>query len=194
MHNVRIDGLSPANKYRYRIYSQEVVSHESYIIKYGDINASRAYNAELPSFTTLDKNTSQVRFAIVNDIHQKNDVLKKLLSQINWKNNDLVFFNGDMQNNSRNEDQIFSSFMDTAISIFADRHPMFYARGNHETRGEFASQFPRYCPTETGKLYYILRTGPVCFIVLDTGEDKPDSDIEYSNIADFDAYRTQQAA
>lgn len=38
-----------------------------------------------------------------------------------------------------------------------------------------------------------MRQGPVCFIFLDTGEDKPDSDIEYSGITDYDRYRTEQA-
>lgn len=42
-------------------------------------------------------------------------------------------------------------------------------------------------------MYYMFRQGPVCFIVLDTGEDKPDSDIEYSGITDYDNYRTEQA-
>ncbi|WP_333864815.1 metallophosphoesterase family protein, partial [Chitinophaga sp.] len=103
----------------------------------------------LPTFTTNDPKATQVSFAVVNDIHQQNDVMKKLLGQVDWNNNQLVFFNGDMQNNSRSEAQIFSSFMDTAISVFADRIPMYYARGNHETRGEFASQFPRYFPSAT---------------------------------------------
>ena len=31
-------------------------------------------------------------------------------------------------------------------------------------------------------LYYAFRQGPVYCIVLDTGEDKPDSDIEYAGI------------
>lgn len=194
VHNVRIDGLKPATKYRYRVYTQEVLSHESYVVKYGSIAADEVFRARLPEFTTNDSKAAQVQFAVINDIHQKNDVIRKLLGQVNWKENQLVFFNGDMQNNSRSEEQIFTSFMDTADSIFADRIPMYYARGNHETRGEFAAEFPRYFPTETGKLYYLLRTGPVCFVVLDTGEDKPDSDIEYTGIADYDAYRTQQAA
>ncbi|WP_109699645.1 purple acid phosphatase family protein [Chitinophaga deserti] len=193
VHNVRIEGLKPATKYRYRIYAQEVLSHESYIVKYGNIAASAAYRAELPTFTTSDPKATSTQFAIVNDIHQQNDVLKKLLGQVDWQANKLVFFNGDMQNNSRNEAQIFSSYMDTAISIFASQVPMYYARGNHESRGEFANEFPRYFPTANGKLYYLLRSGPVCFVVLDTGEDKPDSDIEYSGTADYDAYRTQQA-
>ena len=194
VHNVRIDGLKPATTYRYRVYSQEVLSHESHIVQYGNVAATRAYRAKLPAFTTNNKAAETLNFAVINDIHQRNDVMKTLLSRVDWKNADCVFFNGDMQNNSRNEEQIFTSFMDTATQIFADHIHMYYARGNHETRGEFASEFPKYFPTESGRLYYILRNGPVCFVVLDTGEDKPDSDIEYSGITDFDEYRTQQAA
>lgn len=194
VHNVRIDGLQPATTYRYRIYSQEVVSHESYIVQYGTVAAARAYQAKLPTFTTISKTADTIGFAVINDIHQRNEVMKTLLNQVDWKQTDMVFFNGDMQNNSRSEEQIFTSFMDTATSLFADHIPMYYARGNHETRAEFATAFPRYFPTVSGKLYYLVRIGPICFVVLDTGEDKPDSDIEYSGISDFDEYRIQQAA
>jgi len=194
VHNVRIEGLKPATTYRYRIYSQEVLSHESYMVHYGNVAATRAFGVRLPTFTTNSKAADALNFAVINDIHQRNGVMKTLLNQVDWKTTNCVFFNGDMQNNSRSEEQIFTSFMDTATQIFADHIPMYYARGNHETRGEFASEFPKYFPTESGRLYYIARNGPICFVVLDTGEDKPDSDIEYSAIADFDEYRTQQAA
>ena len=42
-------------------------------------------------------------------------------------------------------------------------------------------------------LPYCFQDGPVFFLVLDGGEDKPDSDIEYSELAHFDDYRTRQA-
>ena len=35
--------------------------------------------------------------------------------------------------------------------------------------------------------------GPAAFLVLDCGEDKPDSDIEYGGTAAYDAYREQMA-
>src|SRR5690606_11752660 len=57
----------------------------------------------------------------------------------------------------------------------------------------FADKIAAYFPTKSGNLYYLLRRGPVCFVVLDSGEDKPDSDIEYSGIVNFDEYRTKQA-
>jgi molybdopterin synthase catalytic subunit len=39
----------------------------------------------------------------------------------------------------------------------------------------------------------MFKQGPVCFVVLDCGEDKPDSDLEYSSIVAFDNYRTIQS-
>src|SRR5690606_25547121 len=110
-----------------------------------------------------------------------------------FKKTDLVFFNGDMANDLRSEDQMFSDFMDTGVKVFASEIPMYTARGNHETRGQYASPFPDYFVTTTGQLYYLVRRGPICFVVLDCGEDKPDSDIEYSGIVNMDYYRSEQA-
>jgi predicted phosphohydrolase len=70
---------------------------------------------------------------------------------------------------------------------------MYYTRGNHETRGAFAPSFHDYFSTKEEKLYYTFRQGPICFVVLDSGEDKPDTDIEYYGITDYDGYRTEQA-
>ncbi len=194
LHNVNIGGLAPATTYRYRIYSQEVLTHENHFVQYGKVDASAAYRVQLPTFTTNNKKAAEIHFAVVNDIHERNDVLKTLLNQLDWKQVNMVFFNGDMINNCRNEEQIFTSFMYTAVALFAQKIPMYYARGNHETRGEYAAAFSKYFPAPSGKLYYLLRSGPVCFVVLDTGEDKPDTDMEYSGITNFDAYRDEQAA
>jgi hypothetical protein len=99
-----------------------------------------------------------------------------------------------MVNDFRSEDQLFGDFMETAVRIFAKEKSMYYARGNHETRGNFANEFPKYFASPSGKLYYLLRQGPVCFVVLECGEDKPDSDIEYSGIVAFDQYRDTELA
>ena len=70
---------------------------------------------------------------------------------------------------------------------------MYYTRGNHETRGAFATEFQRYFSPKEENIYYTFRQGPICFVILDTGEDKPDSDIEYAGITVYDEYRTEQA-
>lgn len=192
LHIVDLTGLSPHTRYRYRIFSQEVLSHKWIELDYGRTVGTRVFGATPPSFFTNDYNKKEVSFLMVNDIHERNEMLKNLLKGTDWKNTDFVLFNGDMVSSSRSEEQVFAGFMDTAVKLFAGQIPMYYARGNHETRGEFASRFADYFPGAANKLYYVFRQGPVAFIVLDSGEDKPDDDIEYGGITDFDEYRTAQ--
>lgn len=193
LHKVTLRDLTPGVNYRYRIYSQEVIKHEGTNVQYGVVAASNVYRRKPLVFSTSDAKRDELQFAVINDIHGRTDLMHNLLSQLDWKKTDMVLFNGDMVSDFRSEDQLFAHFMDTAVSIFAGETPVYYARGNHETRGNFANAFPEYFPTTTGNLYYLLRKGPVCFVVLDCGEDKPDSDIEYSGIVLMDDYRTQQA-
>lgn len=192
LHRVRIEGLDPGTTYRYRIFSKEVLGYQGHRIMYGNIASSDVYSKKPFSFTTLDKNKSEINFKMVNDIHNRADMLSDMLRDVNRENTDLVLFNGDMVSTMTNEEVIFEGFMDSVITLFAKEVPIFYARGNHETRGPFSIRFADYFPTTTNNLYYTFRQGPVQFIMLDGGEDKPDSDIEYSELSQYDAYRTKQ--
>lgn len=193
VHKVTLKGLKPGTTYRYRVYSQEVLSHIGAKVKYGNVAATQVYRQAPLRFKTAPSSQKEVVFGVINDIHGRNEVMEKLLANLDFKKTDLVFFNGDMANDLRSEDQMFSDFMDTGVKVFASEIPMYYARGNHETRGQYASPFPDYFVTTTGQLYYLVRRGPICFVVLDCGEDKPDSDIEYSGIVNMDYYRSEQA-
>ena len=192
LHALKIKGLTPGTTYRYRIYSQEVLSHEGISVLYGRVAASDVYGQKPLTFTTCDPNKKEVSFAMINDIHGRENMITKLLNVASYKDKDLVIFNGDMVSVFKDRETIFNGFMKESIELFAKEKPMYYARGNHETRGEFATSFQHYFSPKEPFLYYIFRQGPVCFIMLDTGEDKPDSDIEYSGITDYDSYRTEQ--
>ncbi|MFZ4262233.1 metallophosphoesterase [Sphingobacterium sp. HJSM2_6] len=192
VHQVNISGLKPGTTYRYRVYNQEVLKHEGTRVQYGDFAATNVYREQPLKFKTPGP-SAEVSFAVVNDIHGKNEVLRNLIKQVDIPKTDFVVFNGDMVDNLLSENQMYGGFMDTAIALFASEKPMYYARGNHETRGSFATAYPKYFPTSSGELYYLFNYGEACILVLDCGEDKPDSDIEYSGIVDMDAYRSQQA-
>jgi predicted phosphodiesterase len=193
VHAVKVRGLKPATRYRYRILSQEVREHRSWHVYYGDIAASDVYNKEPLSFVTLSDNSKELHFSMFNDIHGRSNVLEKMFGVVNPQQQDMVFFNGDMVSLMNNAEDLFTGFMDVSVKAFASTTPMYYSRGNHETRGSFASSFQNYFSPLNPELYFLVRNGPVCFVVLDCGEDKPDSDLEYCNITDYDAYRSQQA-
>ena len=77
--------------------------------------------------------------------------------------------------------------------MFASEIPFYYTRGNHETRGTCAHRFHDYFSVGKPNIYYTFRQGPVFFVILDSGEDKADNDIEYYGLVDYDNYRTKQA-
>lgn len=192
LHEIKLSKLKPNTTYRYRVFVQEVLKHEGTKVLYGKTVATNVYGQQPLRFTT-NGDREQISFAVINDIHGRNDVLKKMVNQLDLKATDFIVYNGDMMDNLLSEQHMFSGFMDTTTALFASQIPMYYARGNHETRGPFAFEYSKYFPTNSGKLYYSFTIGEACFIVLDCGEDKPDSDFEYSGIVAMDQYRSEQA-
>ena len=193
VHSVKLTNLKPGTKYRYRVFSQEVMWRESYNIFYGKVASTAVYRAGPLAFITNDFTKNEITFSQINDIHGRSDMMKKLLEIAEPAKNDLIFFNGDMVSSVNNQQELFDGFMDVGVDMFAKEIPMYYCRGNHETRGPFATEFQTYFSPLNPELYFLVRQGPVCFVVLDCGEDKPDSDIEYSGITVYDQYRTQEA-
>jgi hypothetical protein len=119
--------------------------------------------------------------------------MKDVCKNIDFKDIDMVIFNGDMSSTINSEEQLFSDFIDPSVETFASRVPILFTRGNHETRGTYADYLMDYFPMESKTIYQLVNVGKVSFLMLDCGEDKPDSDIEYSGLADFDAYRLAEA-
>lgn len=192
LHAVRVTGLKPGTNYRYRVFSRDATwLYKTAYVTYGKTVAT--YESDKYSFTTYSPEKKDVNFLMLNDIHGKSDFMKELCAGVDFKELDFVTFNGDMLNWMVGEEELFQGFMDSAVSLFATRVPLMYPRGNHETRGIFAHKFTDYYPTTTGKIYQVYYHGGICFLVLDGGEDKPDSDIEYSETSDYDAYREEQA-
>lgn len=193
IHTVKLTGLKPGTRYRYRVCVQEILDHKGHKVTYGEIASTDVYGKKPLSFITNDASKKEISFVMVNDIHGRNEVLENMIGQCDLENTDLFLFNGDLVSVSNSEEQIFSGFMDKSVELFAGSVPMYYCRGNHETRGPMAPNFKQYFNPKEDELYYMFRQGPVCFIVLDCGEDKPDSDVEYYGITAYDGYRTQQA-
>jgi predicted phosphodiesterase len=191
LHKVTVKGLEKGTSYLYRVYAREVLDATTRDTKFGKTVATDGHRRPL-KFKTFDSSTKEARFAVINDIHADNRKLETLLNHADRKNTDFIFYNGDMMSELDSEALMFKGFINTSVKIFASRIPFFMARGNHETRGPFSTEYMNYFPSSTGKPYYHFRHGPAFFIVLDSGEDKPDSDIEYGGLSAFDSYREEQ--
>jgi predicted phosphodiesterase len=193
LHSVRLTGLNPNTVYRYRVASHEVKNHGAYTSEYGAYATDFVYDRPAKQFRTLNPQKPETSFLIYNDVHERPYLLEQLGKYVDCKNKDLVIFNGDMMNYFQHDSVFFKGFMDEAVRLFAAEKPLYYVRGNHETRGPVAEYFKNYvCPRQPN-LYFTWQQGPVFFIALDTGEDKPDNDFEYSGFTDYDNYRTAEA-
>ena len=192
LHAIKIDGLKPDTLYNYRAFSKKVMFEQGEATYYGFTASTKVYRKEPLKFRTLGSAKKKIRFSVLNDTHERVKYIKNMLSVVPEKT-DFLLLNGDMVSNIVSRDKFLSSFVDDFAAFCANGTPMFYARGNHETRGNLAMDILEYFPTDTNKTYYPFKVGPAMFVVLDSGEDKPDSDIEYFDRADFDNFRERQA-
>ena len=193
VHQITIKGLEPGHKYCYSVSSKEVLHTKRNRVHYGDVVTARIYGRKFPGFYTLDPKKESTQFIVLNDIHAKQEKMDALLNTFEKGKTDMVFYNGDMVSHVPNVDILFDGFVNASINLFAKQTPFYLVRGNHETRGIFATNFLDYFPTPTGKTYFTLKHGNVFFIILDGGEDKPDSDLEYYETAVYDQFRHEEA-
>lgn len=193
VHAVRLTGLKRATAYRYRVLSTEVLKREAWHVVWGYTAATDVYSRAPLKFITLDESKPETSFCMLNDIHERKEMIEPLLVKAEYKDADMVIYNGDMVSILPDAEKLFTGFLDESIRIFAAVKPFYYVRGNHETRGAGAPLFHDYVCPRSEHLYFMWRQGPVCFIALDTGEDKPDNDLEYAGINTYDEYRSEQA-
>ena len=187
-HIVRIAGLAPGKAYKYRVVTKEIREFKPYEVVYGDTAVG-----EIHEFKTLDPHKPSVRFQVFQDIHSDIALLGSLFGIDGWETADLLFFNGDTMDALESEAGIFDGFLDFSVGRFARDIPFIYVRGNHDARGVMARRMEEYFPTRDGRFYGSFDQGPVRFVVLDGGEDKPDDSPVYAGLADFDRYRLEQA-
>ena len=196
LHVVTVSGLEPATTYRYRVMQNGVLVNEGRKrVIFGEGFGSDILRHKPFEVTTLDRSKSEVAFSVVNDMHEHDSILRVLYKDVKPGKYDFVCFNGDMLSSMESEKQLFEGYLNSAAELLTPAGiPIFATRGNHENRGSFSPRFLDYFPTSTGEVYYTFRQGPAYFVVLDCGEDKPDSDIRYYGLGDWDAYRQREAA
>lgn len=190
--------------FRYRAFSQEITSNKGGRTMYGRVASTRIFAYRHIYVNTLNYNKKSVNFILMNDQHGNvegvYDLLNKRISKAkrsdkHWSA-DAVFFVGDMAA-SVDEKQVsvfnkisggvnnYPKYKETPLHEV----PAFMTRGVNESVGKLGMNYMSQFPTSTGKPYYTVRYGSVCFIVLDSGCDQKDK----TTNNDFEAYRKEQA-
>lgn len=187
--SVRAAKLQPNTTYQYRIRAKEIKSFQPYKVVFGDSIMSRWY-----TFSTLNPQQKGGSIFVTSDMHTQPQLLKNLLELCDYKTCTSFFYAGDMMSYMQHGgEHPFTSFIDVSVDMFASSIPFELVRGNHETRGDLAREFPSFFPKTNGKLYGSYLLGDVMVVMLDTGEDKAESHPVYADLTDYEAYRTEQA-
>ncbi len=187
VHKVVLTGLNPGAVYRYRVVSRDILTFGSNKVEFGE-----TLRSDLQEFRTFDRRKEDLSFLVFNDVHDSPATIPDMLKVNAGRPYEFVVLNGDSVSGFDRESRV-TAILDQAVSSFATRIPLIWGRGNHETRGGFARQFQAYVSSPNGRYFYSFDHGPVHFIVLDTGEDKTDSHVEYSGLVDFTSYRREEA-
>lgn len=185
---IKIGSLKPATTYQYRIISKQVLDFQPYKVTFGEEITTEWYE-----FKTFDPEAREFSFVAMNDTHDSADKCRRLFERVPLDSAQMVFYVGDILNYIASEEQAYSSFIDVAVEKFATSRPFAVVRGNHETRGKFARGYSDYvCNTAEGKFYGFYCFGDTAVVMLDSGEDKPDTHSVYAGFVAFDEYRLEQ--
>ena len=168
----------------YKVGSQNVTFKFGYSASKGKTVESKEYN-----FKGIEKE-DDIKILCISDIHYMEKEMFESLEYFT-EEPDLIAYLGDITSDLITKDQFADYILKDAHDLSGGEIPVVYTRGNHETRGEFASQLIDYFAMETDEFYYTFEFGPLSAIVLDSGEDKEDDHKEYSGLVDFAGYREQ---
>lgn len=132
-----------------------------------------------------------IRLLLLTDIHEKEAMVRESLKYFT-EDYDMLIMLGDIASSFMVKEKFTKVILRDAAEFSKGEIPVIYTRGNHETRGEYASQLLRYFPTSTGEFFFTFDFGALSAVVLDSGEDKEDDHREYSGLIDFHSYREKE--
>lgn len=187
LHKVRIDSLQPGQKYYYRVCSQEILLYQAYKKVFGNTAQSSFSEFTLPA---ADADTFTA--VVFNDLHQHTQTFRALCKQIQNIDYDFVVFNGDCVDDPVDHNQATTFISELTEGVHSDRIPAFFMRGNHEIRNAYSIGLRNHYDYVGDKTYGSFNWGDTRIVMLDCGEDKPDSHWVYYGLNDFTQLRNEQ--
>lgn len=140
-------------------------------------------------FKPLEK-TEGINITYISDTHGRVD-LPTSAGGYFGDDLDLLILGGDIADHS-GEVENFKTLFNIAGNITEGKLPCIFSRGNHDLRGQCAEMLADYTPTNGGRSYYTVRTGPIWSLVLDCGEDKADASEEYGHTVACHDFRLRE--
>lgn len=176
---VRIGGMRSGKRHALRV-----------VVEAADGEKAREESA-WKNFRTLDPAGAEAHFVVWNDTHDNHETIRALHEATPAA--DFLLWNGDTCNNWDQEAWLVPTLLHPAgQDVSADR-PLLLAWGNHDVRGKWAFKVRELMAMPQGRPFHAFRSGPVAFISLHTGEDKPDDHPSFGGRVACEALRREQA-
>lgn len=183
VHRATIVGIDPKKPLLYRVHSRPFEKFGPYGVKYSA--PEETFYGEIKEL--LPKN-GVVSWGMLNDVHERTSIIKRFIPHMKDLNG-FCCMNGDIMNYVESENGVVGCITKPFSWVTQEAHlPVWYLRGNHETRGCFARNLRDYLALKDGRYYGAATLGGVRFAFLDSGEDKSDRNGQYSGLVAFDRY------
>ncbi len=181
--------------FKFQVSSKLLNKAKSYTIIYKQSLNRKAYWSEFGeivqktfTFKPIEK-TENLNIYMIADVHSYYDLAYKT-GTFFGNDIDLFVFNGDIcEVESRKEYLKACAFVG---KLTKGKIPCIYTRGNHDTRGKLPEYFDQYFPCVNKDFFYTFEIANLCGVVLDFGEDKPDTHDVYRDCNRFSEYRKRE--
>ncbi len=190
-HHFRLTDLEPGTTYSYRVCSEEILSYGAYSKDFGYTACSDVYTFKLP-----EENKKDFTVLFFNDMHNNIDLMERFSDLIKKQKleYDFVIYNGDCIDAPKNEASAVDVLKQLIDIASGETKPFILMRGNHEIRGAYSIGMRSLFDYINGTTYGSFNMGDTRFVMLDCGEDKPDSTWVYYGLNDFNQFREDQAS
>lgn len=166
----------------YTVCFRRVTERKPYYSELGEVETYHSAFRPVPA--------DSIRMYHIADSHNRIEAAVNCTSYVG-NELDLLILNGDIPNHA-GERRGLDTILQIASQVTKGEIPVIFARGNHDTRGALAEHLSDITPTYNGATYYTVTLGNTWFLVLDCGEDKDDSHIEYGNTNCFHDFRRRE--
>ena len=180
-HKIEVPASELDAAKEYTVYFRKVIERKPYFSELDEVGEFTA------SFRPVEGDN--IRIFHIADAHNRIDGPVSAAKADG--EHDLLILNGDIPNHS-GKIEYFAAIHCIAGEITKGEYPVIFSRGNHDMRGIYAECIQDHTPTDNGNSYFSVRVGSLWALVLDCGEDKPDTNAEYGHTICCANFRARQ--
>ncbi|MBR2590983.1 MAG: metallophosphoesterase [Clostridia bacterium] len=183
VHHISVPMSVLNNCSRYKVISTRVKERTGYSLWSGKTIESEDY-----SFQAVKDDEENLNIWSLSDWHEHASLAQKAVAD--FPKADVLIACGDELNMVNDQKGVIEHLLAPCAQFTHSSIPVIFVRGNHECRGDYASEL--MSDLGLNSFYYTFRLGSLGGVVLDMGEGNADDFIEYWSLADYEAYRDEQ--